>query len=208
MVDSPFPATLFQRTDESDDADFYRAPRFVTHIDDATIRALTAVYRELIPPGAAVLDLMSSWVSHLPDEVAYSRVTGQGMNRAELERNPRLTECLVHDLNACPELPFPDATFDAALNAVSIQYLTRPVEVFASVRRVLRPEGVAIVAISHRMFPTKAVAAWHALAAADRPHLVRAYFEHSGGWDEPTVLDRSPPGADPLWVIHARRSAG
>ena len=208
MADVPFPPELFQRIDESDDADFYRVARFVTHIDDATIRALTAAYRELVPAGAAVLDLMSSWVSHLPEDVAYPRVTGQGMNRDELEHNPRLTERIVHDLNRCPDLPFADETFDAVLNAVSVRYLTRPLEVFASVRRVLRPGGLAIVAISHRMFPTKAVAAWHALAAVDRPHLVRAYFEHSGGWDAPSVLDRSPAGADPLWVICARRPAG
>src|SRR5262245_52893102 len=130
------PRELFQRLDESPDENFYCEPRLVTHIDDATIAALTQVYRELVPAGAHVLDLMSSWVSHLPPEVDYGRVVGLGMNRVELAENPRLTSFLVHDLNRCRELPFADATFDAVLNAVSIQYLTRPVEVFASVGRV------------------------------------------------------------------------
>jgi SAM-dependent methyltransferase len=200
------PRTLFQRLDESPDEDFYREPRLVTHIDDATIAALTQVYRELVPAGADVLDLMSSWVSHLPPEVDYGRVVGLGMNRVELAENPRLTSFLVHDLNRCPELPFADAIFDVVLNAVSIQYLTSPVEVFASVGRVLRPGGIHLVATSHRMFPTKAVAAWHSLAPGDRVRLIGAYFELAGGFEPPRLIDRSPRGADPLWVVVATRS--
>src|SRR5262245_50955432 len=150
------PARFFQRVDESEDGAFYAAPRFVNHIDDTTIAALTSAYRDLVPAGSRVLDLMSSWVSHLPADVAYARVVGQGMSEAELARNPRLDETLVRDLNRDPELPWPDASFDAALCAVSVQYLTRPLEVFRSVRRVLTPGALYAVAISHRMFPTKA----------------------------------------------------
>jgi SAM-dependent methyltransferase len=201
----PLPPDLFRRLDESPDTEFYELPRFVTHIDDATIAALTALYRERIPPGAAVLDLMSSWVSHLPPDVAYARVAGLGLNAAELERNPRLTERVVQDLNATPRLPWPDATFDAVVNAVSIQYLTRPVEVFAEVGRVLRPGGLHVVATSHRMFPTKAIAAWHALEPAGRLRLIGHYFELAGGYDEPRILDRSPRDADPLWVVLASK---
>jgi SAM-dependent methyltransferase len=180
------PRELFRRLDESPDENFYREPRLVTHIDDATIAALTQVYRESVRAGADVLDLMSSWVSHLPPEIAYGRVVGLGMNRVELAENPRLTSFLVHDLNRCPELPFADATFDTVLNAVSIQYLTSPVEVFASVRRVLRAGGIHVVATSHRMFPTKAVAAWHSLAPGDRLQLIGTYFALAGGF-EPRV---------------------
>jgi SAM-dependent methyltransferase len=203
---SSLPHDLFRRLDESPDEDFYREPRLVTHIDDATIAALTQVYRELVPAGASVLDLMSSWVSHLPPEVDYGRVVGLGMNRAELAENPRLTSFLVHDLNRCPELPFADASFDAVLNAVSIQYLTKPVEVFASIRRVLRPGGIHVVATSHRMFPTKAVAAWHSLEAGDGMRLIAAYFGLAGGFEAPRLIDRSPGGADPLWVVVGRRA--
>ena len=200
------PADWFRRLDESCDAEFYREPRFVTHIDDATIAALTQVYRELIAPGAAVLDLMSSWVSHLPPEIGYGRIAGLGMSHPELARNPRLSDFVVHDLNATPELPFPDATFDAVVNAVSVQYLTRPVEVYTAVRRVLKRGGRAIVALSHRCFPTKAIAAWHVLPAGDRLRLVVSYFELAGGYDSPELLDRSPAGADPLWIVSACRS--
>jgi SAM-dependent methyltransferase len=200
------PPDLFRRLDESPDADFYAVPRFVTHIDDATIAALTALYRERIPAGGHVLDLMSSWVSHLPADVEYGRVAGLGMNAEELARNPRLTERVVQDLNVTPALPWEDGVFDAVLNAVSVQYLIRPVEVFAEVRRVLRPGGVHVVATSHRMFPTKAIAGWHVLKPADRLRLVCRYIELAGGYDDPRVLDRSPRDADPLWVVLASRS--
>lgn len=206
MTSRPFPPEFFERVDDAPDGQFYSEPRFVTHIDDATIGALTAFYRELIPPGAAVLDLMSSWVSHLPDDVQYGRVAGLGMNARELEGNPQLSDFVVHDLNADPELPYEDEQFDFAVNAVSIQYLTRPVEVFASIGRVLRPGGVYAVAISHRMFPTKAVAVWQSLSNQDRLRLVASYFNTSGCWGEPQFADRSPPGADPLWIVFAARA--
>ncbi|MFP8873337.1 MAG: methyltransferase domain-containing protein [Myxococcota bacterium] len=200
-----FPPGFFDRQDESDDAQFYAMPRLVVHIDAATIESLTQAYRDLLPREGAVLDLMSSWVSHLPEEIHFGRVTGLGMNRVELERNPRLTDHVVHDLNRDPELPFEDASFDAVINAVSIQYLAKPVSVFRSAARVLRPGGIHMVALSHRCFPTKAIRAWYALGPPERLHLVRTYFELSDAYEEPTVEDRSPSGADPLWIVMARR---
>lgn len=201
-----FPAYFFARQDESDDAAFYTMPRFVLHIDEATIATLTRVYREQLPAGGAVLDLMSSWVSHLPEDVTFERVAGIGMNREELAGNPRLTDFSVHDLNREPELPYENASFDAVINAVSIQYLTRPVEVFRSVARVLRPGGLHLVAISHRCFPTKAIRAWHVLPVDQRIDVLRNYYRIAGGYEEVEFLDRSPPGADPLWIVMARRS--
>jgi len=200
------PAGFFARSDESDDAVFYGVPRLVTHVDDATIAALTTVYRELIAPGSRVLDLLSSWVSHLPAEVAFAWVAGQGMNAFELENNPRLNERLVHDLNRDPSLPFAEASFDVVLNAFSMQYLVNPLAVLRSVGRVLRPGGLALVALSHRMFPTKAVAIWHPLDMPDRARLVGMYFRLVNGWSEPELIDRSPVGADPLWVVAVRRA--
>jgi hypothetical protein len=204
--DPELPEGFFDRQDEDDDADFYALPRFVLHIDAPTVAALTQAYRELLPSGGAILDLMSSWVSHLPDEMTFERVAGLGMNTLELERNPRLTQSVVQDLNRHPELPFADASFDAVVNAVSLQYLTRPVAVFRSCARVLRPGGLHVIALSHRCFPTKAIRAWHGLPPIQRLQLVRAYFERAGGYETPSVWDRSPAGADPLWIVWARRA--
>ena len=204
---SELPAELFLRADESNDADFYSLPRLVTHIDDATIDSLTEFYRQVLSDGADVLDLMSSWVSHLPPDRTLGRVAGLGMNTAELETNPRLTEFCVHDLNVEPKLPYADASFDAVLNAVSVQYLTRPLEVYAEVARVLRPGGISVVAMSHRCFPTKAIAAFRAMDPAQRVQLVGAYHTAAGDFESPDFEDRSPGGADPLWILRARRSA-
>ena len=199
------PPIFFDRQDDSDDSLFYSMPRFVVHIDPETIAALTQVYRELLPPRGTILDLMSSWVSHLPEEREFTRVAGLGMNAMELAKNPRLTDHVVQDLNHQPELPYDTASFDAIVNAVSIQYLTHPVEVFRSCARVLRPGGLHVVALSHRCFPTKAIRAWHVLPPKQRLEVVRTYFRNAGGYDVPTVLDRSPGGADPLWIVVARR---
>jgi len=205
-IDADFPPGFFARLDESDDASFYAAPRFVVHIDEATIAALTAWYAEVLAPGSDVLDLMSSWVSHLPDADALplGRVVGLGMNAEELAANPRLASYDVVDLNAEPRLPYGDASFDAALCAVSIQYLTRPVEVFREAARVLRPGGRVAVATSHRCFPTKAIRAWHVLPPRDRLGAIALYLERADGFAPAELLDRSPPGADPLWIVTAR----
>jgi SAM-dependent methyltransferase len=199
------PAHLFAREDTSPDRFFYEAPRLVQHMDEATVEALTALYAEMIPPHSRVLDLMSSWVSHLPGDRTFERVAGLGMNAEELAENRQLTEWTIHDLNADPTLPYEDASFDIALCAVSVQYLTHPVEVFRDVGRVLAPGGTFVVATSHRLFPTKAVEVWKQLGAADRIRLVASYFGLAGNFDEPILLDRSPEGADPLWCIAARR---
>jgi SAM-dependent methyltransferase len=204
---SPFSKGFFDRIDETPDAQFYAFPRFVTHIDDATISALTSYYGETLRPGADVLDLMSSWVSHLPaaSEIALGHVVGVGMNAEELAKNPRLAAGHVCDLNDDPRLPLADASFDFALCAVSIQYLTRPVEVFAELARVLRPGGRALIATSHRCFPTKAIRAWHVLPPAERLRTISLYFAQAGGFAPAEQLDRSPPGADPLWIVTATR---
>lgn len=161
LVDHPFPelpAAAFEKADPSPDTRFYAQARLVTHIDDAAIAAVTALYREVLPAGGVVLDLMSSWVSHLPDEVAYAEVIGHGMNASELAANPRLARRFTQDLNADPVLPLPPASVDAACMCVSVQYLQRPAEVFASLAGILRPAAPMVVTFSNRCFPTKAVA--------------------------------------------------
>ena len=203
-------AEAFRRYDETPDAWFYRQPRLVTHIDDAAIGAVTQLYREWFPTGGAILDLMSSWVSHLPPEVTYRRVVGLGMNRAELEANPRLDAYVVHDLNAEPRVPFGDGEFDGAAICVSIQYLTRPVTVLRDLGRVLRPEAPLVVTFSNRCFPTKAIAGWQATGDAGHASLVERYLQGAGNWAQIQALNRSPRPereGDPLFAVVARRAA-
>jgi len=201
------PAGAFQRLDETPDAEFYAAPRLVTHIDDGAIAAVTGLYREYFPAGGAILDLMSSWVSHLPPEASYRRVTGLGMNAEELAANPRLDAWVVHDLNAEPRLPFADGEFDAAGCCVSIDYLVRPVEVLCDLARVLRPDAPVVITFSNRRFPTKVIALWEALDDAGHAQLVAHYLRAAGGWTDMVGLDRSPEVGDPLVAVVARRAA-
>jgi SAM-dependent methyltransferase len=196
---------MFNRQDDSADEAFYATPRMVNHIDDATINEITRFYQEALTPEDELLDLMSSWVSHLPEEVTYRKVTGLGMNLDELNANARLDQALVHNLNKTPTLPFPDASFNAVMIVVSIQYLTRPFEVFKEIQRVLKPGGRCIVAMSHRLFPTKAIYAFQTLAPQDRVQLVKEYMRR-GGLSEIEFIDRSPEKADPLWIIQGINS--
>lgn len=194
------PEAAFDKEDPSPDAEFYAFPRFVTHIDDGAIAAVTQAYRESLPPGGAVLDLMSSWVSHLPKEIAYASVVGHGMNEEELAANPRLSQWFVQDLNIEPALPLQDGAFDGAVLCVSIQYLQRPVEVFTEVRRVLRPGAPFVVSFSNRCFPTKAVAIWRSLAGPDQQWLVSAYIQ-AAGFASVAGRTSTPLHGDPLWIV-------
>ena len=217
----PFPAWFFDREDPSPDSRFYAPERLVTHIDDGAVAAVGELYAEMGVDGAAprpdgrpraVLDLMSSWVSHLrsaPDELVVL-----GMNGAELAANPMATGRVVHDLNADPHLPFDDGTFDAVLCCVSVDYLVRPVEVLAEAARVLRPGAPVVLTFSDRCFPTKAVRGWLATDDDGRCAVVAEYVRRAGGFTEPDVSLRTPPGrerggryrGDPLYAVVARRS--
>ena len=197
------PARAFEKADPSPDPLFYAEPRFVTHIDDGAIRAVTDIYRRTLPAGGVILDLMSSWVSHLPDEVAFSRVIGHGMNAEELAANPRLDDWFVQDLNTEPALPLDASSVDAACLCVSVQYLQQPVAVFGEVGRVLRPGGPLVVTFSNRCFPTKAVAIWQALDGANQQRLVSTYFAQAGFVRSKTEQSIRP-GGDPIWAVVAR----
>ena len=133
------PADFFRRVDDDDDEVFYLVPRLVVHIDDGAIAKVGEIYERLLPQGGAILDLMSSWRSHLPPSIRPVRVVGLGLNRAEMEDNPALTEIVIHNLNRAVRMPFSDAEFDGAVVTVSVQYMTRPIETFAEVGRVLKP---------------------------------------------------------------------
>lgn len=218
-ISESFPAWFFDRDDPSPDAGFYRSERLVTHIDDGAVAAVGELYAELGIDGGApaptrVLDLMSSWISHL--RTAPASLVVLGMNAGELAANPMATERAVQDLNADPLLPFPDADFDAVLCCVSVDYLTRPVQVLAEAGRVLRPGAPVVLTFSNRCFPTKAIHGWLATDDAGRCAIVARYLRLAGCFDEPEISVRTPSAddrgrryrGDPLYAVVARRSAG
>jgi len=205
------PARDFCRFDEDDDPAFYSFPRRVVHIDDDAIAALTRLYAALVPAGGRVLDLMGSWRSHLPASFGGAAI-GLGLNAVEMAENPHLAAAVVHDLNREPGLPFADAAFDAVVCAVSVQYLTRPLDVFREVRRVLRPGAPFVVSFSNRCFPDKAVALWRVSDDQQHVEVVTAYFADSAepgrAWAAVETFEHAPRRGDPLYADWARRDPG
>ncbi|MFH0825357.1 MAG: methyltransferase domain-containing protein [Pseudomonadota bacterium] len=171
-----FSARDLARDDESSDTEFYAKPRFVNHLDTVALDAVESLYGRLIPAGARVLDLMTGPDSHLSRVGKPASVVGLGLNKEELDSNRALHRYVIRDINSDPRLPFGDTEFDAVINTVSVDYMTRPIEVFREVARVLRPRGLFIVVFSNRMFPPKAINIWKALSEARRLELVRRFF--------------------------------
>jgi len=203
-----FPQGSFHREDETDDGLFYDQPRLVVHIDEHAVEATASYFGRVLPRDGTILDLMSSWRSHMPDDLPIENLVGLGLNAVEMAENPQLDRAVVHDINADPVLPFDDGAFDAAVLTVSVQYIVRPKEVFREVNRVLWEGGSLHVVYSNRMFPTKAVAIWKALDDARRTQLIVSYFDHSGGWGPPRARDignHHEPYADPVYVVSASK---
>jgi SAM-dependent methyltransferase len=201
-----FPAKAFTKSDVSDDAAFYERPRLVNHIDAAAVAALSVFYGERLPANGRILDLMSSWVSHLPATLT-GDVVGHGMNAAELSANPRLRTWFVQNLNTQPALPFDTESFDAIVCCVGVQYLQRPEHVFADVARVLRPGAPCIVSFSNRCFPTKAVAIWRALDGTGHGELVSMYLRNAGFECVATHVLRDGTASDPLTALIGFKTA-
>jgi SAM-dependent methyltransferase len=198
------PPELRRRLDESDDELFYQQPRFVVHIDQQAIAQVVEIYDQFLPKEGLILDLMSSWRSHLPPSLKPKRVVGLGLNQAEMADNPALTDIVIHNVNRQPRLPFEDATFDGAVMTVSVQYLVHPFEVFAETGRVLKPGGPFIVTFSNRMFPAKAIALWQMASEQQRPLIVQTYFVQAGTFEKIELIDRSQvagAAADPIWAV-------
>ena len=207
-----------QRTkiDETNDLEFYSYPRLVTHVDEGFIDRLTNLYQERLQPNTRILDLMSSWVSHLPEEMEFAHVEGHGLNEEELTKNPRLNHYFVQNLNHNPQLPLADADFYAVLIAVSVQYLQYPEAIFTEINRVLKPDGVVIVSFSNRMFYQKAIAAWRDGTERSRVELVKRYFLSVPGFTTPEVIVRPSTvptfwqmlgmgSSDPFYAVIARK---
>lgn len=201
----PYTDADMGRLDPSDDSYFYDAPRFVTHIDDRAIESLTSYYRDEITKiyeekgqrKLDMLDLCSSWISHYPtelEETHYGLTVGIGMNEEELASNNQLYMHYTQNLNINPSLSqFEDNSFDVITNVVSVDYLTKPKEIFEEMHRVLRPGGIALMSFSNRCFPSKAVAMWLQADDIERLTIVASYFHYSAEWSSIEALDVKLP---------------
>lgn len=214
-----FDDDAFVREDESSDTIFYKRPRLVPHIDDTAIDMLQQLYARFLADDIRVLDLMSSWQSHIPSGTSLHQFSGIGLNETELQHNPALSDYQVRDLNKAPRLPYDNAAYDVVLCSLSVEYLTHPKEIFADVARVLRPGGYFVVTFSNRWFAPKAIGIWNDLHEFERMGLVLEYFQMDNlyhklhtysvrGLARPTYdkYYRQLPYADPVYAIWGQRS--
>ena len=169
----------FQRQDVHSDHIFYKNPRLVQHIDGQAIEVVKDIHGKLLHNGMQVLDLMSSWTSHLPEDLRLEKFSGLGLNAQELAANVYLNDWVVHDLNENSILPYKTKAYDAAICSLSVEYLVDPVTVFKEIGRVLRPGGLFIVTFSNRWFPEKVINIWKDLHEFERMGLVVEYFQKS-----------------------------
>ncbi len=212
----------FTRIDESDDAQFYATDRFVSHLDSLALETVEKLIGELIvEENPVLLDLMAGWDSHIPEKLEPSKVVGLGLNRNELSENTSLSEIVIHDLNKDPILPFPNNTFDAVLNTVSVDYMTKPIQVFREVGRILRPGGLFLVIFSNRMFPEKAIRVWKESSEDERVLLVEDFFKEASLFEKPSVfVSKGKPRpendkyshlgipSDPIYAVYADKRGG
>ncbi len=190
-----------KKMDETNDRAFYEDARFVTHVDAGFIAQLTDLYRDRLKPGMRVFDMMSSWVSHLPDEIEFEHVEGHGMNASELAKNSRLDHHFTQNLNENLKLPLLDQSFDAVICTVSVQYLQYPEAIFAEIYRVLKTDGICIMSFSNRMFYQKAIAAWRDGSESDRVNLVKSYFGSMPRFSTPEVVEKQAGGIPPIFKM-------
>ncbi|BFZ64909.1 Nitrilase [Saitoella coloradoensis] len=225
----PYTEADMRRMDPSPDSNFYSSPRFVTHIDDHAIGVLEKYYASVHSEGMRVLDICSSWVSHIPSYESLE-LHGLGMNEVELKENPALQgRYKVIDLNVRPagwKSEYGGAQFDSVICTVSIDYLEKPREVLSEVASCLKPGGYVHLAISNRCFPTKVVGRWLRISEEERLEMVAKYFHFARspfghntdqqpqsnfepgqlyGAIEKITLSDGQGWTDPLWIVRAKR---
>jgi len=217
-----FSADSFSRLDNGDDGLFYGKDRFVSHLDSLALSTVEKVIGDLIlEDHPVILDLMAGWDSHIPPGLQPSRVVGLGLNEHELKENKALTESVIHDLNKEPRLPFPDNTFHVVLNTVSVDYMTKPIEVFREVGRVLKPGGLFLVIFSNRFFPEKVVKVWQEADESERTILVEEFFTLAECFEGTTTfVSKGKPRpmtdkyahldipSDPIYAVYAEKKEG
>ena len=217
-----FMEDAFSRLDEGDDTRFYSRDRLVNHLDSFALNTVKEVIGQLVvEENPVILDLMAGWDSHIPEKLKPSKVVGLGLNENELSRNTALSEVVIHDLNKDPSLPFSDHTFDVVINTVSVDYMTKPLQVFREIGRILEPGGLLLVIFSNRMFPQKAVKVWKESSEEERVLLVEDFFQSAGSFEKPSVfLSKGKPRpkddkyyqkgipSDPIYAVYADKKGG
>ena len=203
------------KSDISDDGIFYQQPRFVHHLSDSFRNRLTSLYSEYLLNHHIILDLMSSWVSHLPSNISYKKVIGHGMNEAELSSNERLDSFFVQNLNKKQNMPIEDSSVDVGLIVAGWQYLQYPEKVSLELSRVIKSDSLLIISFTNRAFWTKAPNIWTYSSEEKRIEYVTSVLT-SNGWRIEKILNEKTQDkklfgfysseSDPFFSVIARNN--
>lgn len=210
----------FLRIDETGDAEFYSAPSLAKHLDSHAVECVQKLYDDLLEDGMDILDLMTGDVSHLPNTLQPGSVTGLGLNQNAMDANPALTTRVVHNLNEEPELPFEDGSFDAIICTISVEYLTKPFEIFEEASRVLRSGGVFVLTFSNHWIENKVIRIWTELSEFERMGMISQFFVRTEGFEDLTTLSErgwprpddeddsdadKPNQSDPVYAVWSKK---
>ena len=203
------------KSDICDDEIFYQQPRFVHHLSDSFRNRLTSLYSEYLLNHQIILDLMSSWVSHLPSNISYKKVIGHGMNEAELSSNERLDRFFVQNLNKKQNMPIEDSSVDVGLIVAGWQYLQYPEKVSLELSRVIKSDSLLIISFTNRAFWTKAPNIWTYSSEEKRIEYVTSVLT-SNGWRIEKILNEKTQDkklfgfysseSDPFFSVIARNN--
>ena len=203
------------KSDISDDEIFYQQPRFVHHLSDSFRTRLTSLYSEYLLNHHIILDLMSSWVSHLPTNIRYKKVIGHGMNQAELSSNERLDSFFVQNLNKKQNMPIEDSSIDVGLIVAGWQYLQYPEKVSLELSRIIKSDSLLIISFTNRAFWTKAPNIWTYSSEEKRIEYVTSVLM-ANGWRIEKVLNEKTQDkklfgfysseSDPFFSVIARNN--
>lgn len=203
------------KSDISDDEIFYQQPRFVHHLSDSFRTRLTSLYSEYLLNHHIILDLMSSWVSHLPTNIRYKKVIGHGMNQAELSSNERLDSNFVQNLNKKQNMPIEDSSIDVGLIVAGWQYLQYPEKVSLELSRIIKSDSLLIISFTNRAFWTKAPNIWTYSSEEKRIEYVTSVLT-ANGWRIEKVLNEKTQDkklfgfysseSDPFFSVIARNN--
>ena len=177
-----------EKIDIADDQIFYQQPRYVHHLSDSFRTRLTNLYSEYLLDHYVVLDLMSSWVSHLPSTIKYKKVIGHGMNEAELNSNERLDKFWIQNLNNTQNMPIEDSFIDVGLIVAGWQYLQYPEKVSLELSRIIKNGSLLIISFTNRAFWTKAPNIWTYSSEEKRIEYITSIL-CSNGWRIEKVLN-------------------
>ncbi len=203
------------KSDISDDGIFYQQPRFVHHLSDSFRNRLTSLYSEYLLNHYIILDLMSSWVSHLPSNISYKKVIGHGMNEAELSSNERLGKFFVQNLNKKQNMPIEDSSVDVGLIVAGWQYLQYPEKVSLELSRVIKSDSLLIISFTNRAFWTKAPNIWTYSSEEKRIEYVTSVLTSNGWRIEKILIEKTQDKrlfgfysseSDPFFSVIARNN--